>query len=58
MNIEELRRATEACDIPSMTALGTVLLIGRDAPFGDGRKQIRAIIPHQGIIARISAILE
>ena len=33
MNVEELRRAAEAGDIPSMTALGRLLLIGRDAPF-------------------------
>lgn len=33
MNVEELRREAEAGDIPSMTALGTRLLIGRDATF-------------------------
>jgi hypothetical protein len=30
MHIEELRRAGETGDIPLMTALGTLLLIGRD----------------------------
>jgi prolyl 4-hydroxylase len=33
MHIEELRRAAEAGHTPSMTALGTMLLVGRDAPF-------------------------
>jgi hypothetical protein len=33
MDIEQLRRAAEAGDVPSMTTLGTELLIGRDAPF-------------------------
>ena len=33
INVEGLRRAAEAGDIPSMTTLGTLLLIGRDATF-------------------------
>ena len=47
MDIEELRRAAEAGDIPSMTALGTLLLIGRDAPFGsreEGAKLIASAV--------------
>lgn len=33
VGIEELRRAGGSGDIQSMTALGTLLLVGRDAPF-------------------------
>ncbi len=46
MDIEELRRAAEAGDIPSMTALGTLLLIGRDAPFEpeEGAKLIASAV--------------
>jgi hypothetical protein len=33
MDIEQLRRGAEAGDLASMTALGTLLPIGRDAPF-------------------------
>ena len=33
MDIQHLRRAASDGDIPSMTALGTLLLTGRDAPF-------------------------
>ena len=46
MDIEELRHAAEAGDIPSMTALGTLLLIGRDAPFEpeEGAKLIASAV--------------
>jgi len=40
--VEELRRAAEAGHVPSMTALGSLLLSGRDAPFepDDGAKLV------------------
>ena len=46
MDIEKLRRAAEAGDGPSMTALGTILLIGRDAPFEpeEGAKLIASAV--------------
>jgi len=46
MHIEELRRAVEAGDTPSMTELGTLLLIGRDAPFepAEGAKLVAAAV--------------
>ena len=40
--VEELRRAAEAAHVPSMTARGSLLLSGRDAPFepDDGAKLV------------------